>query len=176
MLCFHFLLYLVMSTRHLSCMLLGGSLPIKANVLSLLFGIIVQGEPTVCSHIHLHQRSESCEHRLAELHSLAAPICPYSSNQHRGEHDDVEVSSPELPCECTARLTAFVGIWRKSYKASARLKIAKTQRMTRSSMFSSPTVFVRGKKSLRINRDRSFCARAASMSAVSTFERVYIRR
>ena len=47
-------------------------------------------------------------------------------------------------------------------KRHARLKIVKkTLRMTRLSTFSSPIVFVCGKGSPRINRDRSFNARAA---------------
>ena len=78
--------------------------------------------------------------------------------------------------------TTFVGIWRKSYKASARCtsmgdestcttENCKTLRMTRSSLYTSPIVFVRGKGSSLISRERWFSARSEKLLAVNTFER-----
>ena len=48
----------------------------------------------------------------------------------------------------------------------------KTLRMKRSSIYTPPIVFVRGKGSPLISRDRS-CTRSEQSSAVSTFERVH---
>ena len=87
--------------------------------------------------------------------------------QHRtgGLSRTPESVLPDLP--------TFVGIWRKSFQASAHCtsmgdestrtsENCKILRMTRSSMYTSPIVFMRGQGSPLINRDRSFSARAAS--------------
>ena len=84
------------------------------------------------------------------------------------------------PASVLADLPRVLGIWRKSYKASARCtsmgdeatctsENCKELRMSISSVYTSPIVFVRG-KGLLINRDRS---RSEHLSAMSTVECVY---
>ena len=86
------------------------------------------------------------------------PIYVYSSDEHRDEHE--RYSASELTCPHSS---AFGGNRTKHWRAGlrwatirhARLRIAKTLRMTRSSMWTSPIVFVRGKGSPLISKDRS---------------------
>ena len=100
------------------------------------------------------------------------------SRRSRGNPNVPETSTrrplQNSPASVLLDLPAFVGTWRKSYKASARCtsmgdestctsEHCKTLRMTRSSVYTSPIVFARGKGSPLINWDRSFNAHAASI-------------
>ena len=88
---------------------------------------------------------------------------------------------PRVCCLTCPQLSAFGG--KKSWRALARSasmgdestctsENCKKLRMTRTSMCTSPIVFMHGMVSSLINRDRSFSARRSEqLSAVSTFER-----
>ena len=142
-----------------SCMLLGGS---------WCFSPKREGECPPSQEalqerpIYTRSREHRDEHERNSAFKKGIRVC---LKRHPG------VLHTTLPRVYLPDLPAFVGIWRTSCQASGRCtsmckestctsENCKALRMTRSPMYTTPFVFVRGKGSPLISRDRSFRARA----------------